>query len=105
MNGLVRGSVLVGDDEARIAEVVASYRGRASCQTRPAGDGLRALEPACARRPDLVLGLRLGTEDHASRVLVAATVLLRRLRARIERHPARPRHGQTGCGAGHRLPP
>jgi hypothetical protein len=78
MNGLVRGSVLVGDDEARIAEVVASY---------------------------LVLGLRLGTGDHAGRVLVAATVLLRRLCAKIERHPARPRHGQTACGAGHRLPP
>jgi two-component system, OmpR family, response regulator ResD len=50
-----RGSVLVVDDEPTIAEVVARYLDRAGYETRVAGDGLRAIELAGARRPDLVV--------------------------------------------------
>jgi two-component system response regulator ResD len=55
MEGHVRGSVLVVDDEPTIAEVVARYLERAGYETRVAGDGLEALEAAARQRPDLVV--------------------------------------------------
>jgi DNA-binding response OmpR family regulator len=50
-----RGSVLVVDDEATIAEVVSRYLQRAGYNTRSAGDGPRALQLAAEARPDLVV--------------------------------------------------
>jgi two-component system, OmpR family, response regulator ResD len=50
-----RGSVLVVDDEATIAEVVSRYLERAGYDTRVAGDGPQAIQLAGERRPDLVV--------------------------------------------------
>jgi two-component system, OmpR family, response regulator ResD len=55
MEGHVRGSVLVVDDEPTIAEVVSRYLERAGYRTRIAEDGARALELVADRRPDLVV--------------------------------------------------
>jgi len=55
MEGHVRGSVLVVDDEPTIAEVVARYLERAGYRARIAGDGFGAIEAAAAHRPDLVV--------------------------------------------------
>ncbi len=78
--GHQRGSVLVVDDEPTIAEVVARYLDRAGYETRVAGDGLRAVELAGARRPDLVvLDLMLPGLDGLE--------VMRRLRALGDRGP------------------
>jgi two-component system, OmpR family, response regulator ResD len=55
MNGHVRGSVLVVDDERTIADVVARYLERAGYEARVALDGERALALAAERPPDLVV--------------------------------------------------
>jgi DNA-binding response OmpR family regulator len=55
MDGHVRGSVLVVDDEPTIAEVVARYLERAGYQTRIAADGVEAIEAAADQHPDLVV--------------------------------------------------
>ncbi len=55
MEGHIRGSVLVVDDEPTIAEVVSRYLERAGYRARTAADGERALESATAERPDLVV--------------------------------------------------
>jgi DNA-binding response OmpR family regulator len=53
--GHVRGSVLVVDDEATIAEVVSRYLERAGYDVCVARDGKSALAQAAERRPDLVV--------------------------------------------------
>ncbi len=55
MDGHVRGSVLVVDDEPTIAEVVSRYLERAGYETHIAGDGNAAIDAATAHRPDLVV--------------------------------------------------
>ncbi|MGA2928740.1 MAG: response regulator transcription factor [Solirubrobacteraceae bacterium] len=55
MEGHVRGSVLVVDDEPTIAEVVARYLERAGYRALIAADGLQAIEAAATQRPDLVV--------------------------------------------------
>jgi two-component system, OmpR family, response regulator ResD len=55
MEGHVRGSVLVVDDEPTITEVVARYLSRAGYATRVAANGREALDAAAAQRPDLVV--------------------------------------------------
>ncbi|HWD84636.1 MAG TPA: response regulator transcription factor [Solirubrobacteraceae bacterium] len=55
MEGHVRGSVLVVDDEPTIAEVVARYLERAGYGTTIASDGPSAVELAMRHRPDLVV--------------------------------------------------
>jgi two-component system, OmpR family, response regulator ResD len=55
MDGHVRGSVLVVDDEPTIAEVVARYLNRAGYATRVAANGREALDAAATERPDLVV--------------------------------------------------
>jgi DNA-binding response OmpR family regulator len=50
-----RRTVLVVDDEPTIAEVVSRYLERAGYETATAGDGLRAVQLAAERRPDLVV--------------------------------------------------
>ncbi len=47
--------VLVVDDDAMVAEVVATYLVRAGFDIERAGDGASALEKAAARPPDLVV--------------------------------------------------
>ena len=54
-SGHVRGSVLVVDDEATIADVVARYLDRAGYDVCVARDGKSALAHAAERRPDLVV--------------------------------------------------
>ena len=51
----VRGDVLVVEDEPTIGEIVSRYLERAGYATRVEVDGLRALEAASRRRPDLVV--------------------------------------------------
>jgi DNA-binding response OmpR family regulator len=55
MDGHVRGSVLVVDDEPTIAEVVARYLERAGYASSIASDGISAVEQAARLRPDLVV--------------------------------------------------
>ncbi|MBV9803232.1 MAG: response regulator transcription factor [Solirubrobacterales bacterium] len=55
MDGHVRGSVLVVDDEPTITEVVARYLNRAGYATRVAANGREALDAAATQRPDLVV--------------------------------------------------
>ena len=55
MDGHVRGSVLVVDDEPTIAEVVSRYLERAGYETHIAADGNEAIDAAAAHRPDLVV--------------------------------------------------
>ncbi len=55
MEGHVRGSVLVVDDEPTIAEVVARYLERAGYGTSIASDGPSCLAQASRQRPDLVV--------------------------------------------------
>jgi DNA-binding response OmpR family regulator len=55
MEGHVRGSVLVVDDEPTIAEVVARYLERAGYGATVARDGPSALQAAIRHRPDLVV--------------------------------------------------
>ena len=55
MDGHVRGSVLVVDDEPTIAEVVSRYLERAGYETHIAADGNGAIDAAAAHRPDLVV--------------------------------------------------
>jgi DNA-binding response OmpR family regulator len=55
MEGHIRGSVLVVDDEPTIAEVVARYLNRAGYATRVAANGREALDAAASQRPDLVV--------------------------------------------------
>ena len=55
MDGHVRGSVLVVDDEPTIAEVVSRYLERAGYETHIAADGNAAIDAAAAHRPDLVV--------------------------------------------------
>jgi DNA-binding response OmpR family regulator len=55
MEGHVRGSVLVVDDEPTITEVVARYLSRAGYATRVAANGREALDAAATQRPDLVV--------------------------------------------------
>jgi DNA-binding response OmpR family regulator len=50
-----RGSVLVVDDEATIAEVVSRYLQRAGYATQVASDGVQAMDAAAVLRPDLVV--------------------------------------------------
>jgi two-component system, OmpR family, response regulator ResD len=54
-NDHVRGSVLVVDDEATIAEIVSRYLDRAGYEVAVAGDGSSALAHVAERRPDLVV--------------------------------------------------
>jgi len=55
VNGHVRGSVLVVDDEPTIGEVVSRYLERAGYEARVAEDGLAALEAVAERPPDLIV--------------------------------------------------
>ena len=55
MEGHVRGSVLVVDDEPTIREVVSRYLERAGYETRVAGDGAGALRAVEERAPDLIV--------------------------------------------------
>jgi len=55
MDGHVRGSVLVVDDEPTIAEVVSRYLERAGYETHIAADGNEAIDAAATHRPDLVV--------------------------------------------------
>src|SRR5215471_1270600 len=55
MEGNVRGSVLVVDDEPTIAEVVSRYLERAGYRTEVAADGVEALAAVANQRPDLVV--------------------------------------------------
>src|SRR5579884_4326977 len=55
MEGHIRGSVLVVDDEPTITEVVARYLNRAGYATRVAANGREALDAAANERPDLVV--------------------------------------------------
>ena len=55
MDGHVRGSVLVVDDEPTIAEVVSRYLERAGYETHSAADGNEAIDAAATHRPDLVV--------------------------------------------------
>ena len=55
MEGHVRGSVLVVDDEPTIGEVVSRYLERAGYETRVAGDGAGALKAVEERAPDLIV--------------------------------------------------
>jgi two-component system alkaline phosphatase synthesis response regulator PhoP len=48
-------TILVVDDEPRIAEIASDYLRRAGFDVVVAGDGVRALEAVRARRPDLVV--------------------------------------------------
>jgi DNA-binding response OmpR family regulator len=57
-------TILVVDDEPQIAEIAADYLRRAGFDVITAGDGVRALDLARARRPDLiVLDLGLPKRD------------------------------------------
>ena len=81
MEGHVRGSVLVVDDEPTIREVVSRYLERADYDTRVAGDGAAALKAVEERAPDLiVLDLMLPGIDGLE--------VMRRVRDRGDRAPA-----------------
>ena len=81
MEGHVRGSVLVVDDEPTIREVVSRYLERAGYETRVAGDGAAALKAVEERAPDLiVLDLMLPGIDGLE--------VMRRVRDRGDRAPA-----------------
>ena len=81
MEGHVRGSVLVVDDEPTIREVVSRYLERADYDTRVAGDGAAALKAVEERAPDLiVLDLMLPGLDGLE--------VMRRVRDRGDRAPA-----------------
>src|SRR3954467_9486309 len=54
-NAAMSARVLVVDDEEMVREVLARYLSREGYEVESAGNGVRALELAAARPPDLVL--------------------------------------------------
>ena len=125
MEGHARGSVLVVDDEPTIAEVVSRYLERAGYSATTAADGLEAVRlageevqlsqrefdlleffasnPGQAFSRDQLLDRVWGTVLPADTGTV--TVHVRRLRAKIEPDPERPRFIQTLWGVGYRFQP
>ena len=81
-------TILVVDDEPRIAEIATDYLRAAGFDVITAGDGVRALESVRGRRPDLVvldLGLpKLDGMDVARRVRGESDVPIIMLTARVE---------------------
>jgi two-component system alkaline phosphatase synthesis response regulator PhoP len=81
-------TVLVVDDEPRIATIAADYLRHAGYTVIVAGDGMQALELARSRRPDLVvldLGLpRLDGLEVARRLRAETAVPIVMLTARVE---------------------
>jgi DNA-binding response OmpR family regulator len=81
-------TILVVDDEPRIAEIATDYLRAAGFDVITAGDGVRALESVRGRRPDLIvldLGLpRLDGMDVARRVRSESDVPIIMLTARVE---------------------
>jgi two-component system, OmpR family, response regulator ResD len=55
LDGHVRGSVLVVDDEPTIREIVSRYLERAGYATRVARDGVSALQAVADQAPDLIV--------------------------------------------------
>ncbi|HET8772148.1 MAG TPA: response regulator [Thermoanaerobaculia bacterium] len=81
-------TILVVDDEPRIAEIAGDYLRAAGFDVLTAGDGVRALDSVRGRRPDLIvldLGLpRLDGIDVAKRVRAESDVPIIMLTARVE---------------------
>ena len=81
-------TILVVDDEPRIAEIATDYLRAAGFDVITAGDGVRALESVRGRRPDLIvldLGLpRLDGMDVARRVRAESDLPIIMLTARVE---------------------
>ena len=81
-------TILVVDDEPRIAEIASDYLRAAGFDVVTAGDGMRALDLVRARRPALIvldLGLpRLDGIDVARRVRAESDVPIIMLTARVE---------------------
>ena len=81
-------TILVVDDEPRIAEIATDYLRAAGFDVITAGDGVRALESVRGRRPDLIvldLGLpRLDGMDVARRVRAESDLPIIMLTARVD---------------------
>jgi len=84
----VTKTILVVDDEPRIAEIATDYLRAAGFDVITAGDGVRALESVRGRRPDLIvldLGLpRLDGMDVARRVRAESDLPIIMLTARVD---------------------
>src|SRR5437763_1611758 len=107
-------TILVVDDEPRIAAIAADYLRHAGYDVTTAGDGVRALQLARARRPDLiVLDLTLPGKDglDIARALRGVDIdalqraidaHVKNIRRKIERDTRNPRYILTVYGVGYK---